>query len=114
LSKLVRQPGKQDSVLILAIFQAFSFICEGLIFITLGLFMKEIIPIFFLIGVLGFLYYLFRAILWLERVKVENKHTELHTWNRIKEIEIELYGKSNKDTIEKIDELKEKEAKQSK
>jgi hypothetical protein len=104
--KYVRLPGMTDSIMILSVFQASSYFASGLIFLALGWLFDGLVPLSLKIGLLGFLYYIFRAGLWLDRLTVEPKETPLQTWERVKEIETELYGVPEKDTLEKIKALK--------
>lgn len=104
--KYIRLPGMADSIMILSVFQASSFLASGLIFLALGWLFEGFIPLSLKIGLLGFLYYIFRAALWLDRITVESKETDLQIWERVKEIETELHGAPAKDTLEKLKGLK--------
>lgn len=105
-TKFIRMPGRTDRVMIVSMFQASSYIASGLIFLALGWLFEGIVPLSFKIGVLGFLYYVFRAALWLDRLTVEPKATDLQLWTRVKEIETELYGEPKNDTLAKLKELR--------
>jgi hypothetical protein len=94
-----------DRVMLVSVFQASNYVVSGLIFLGLGWLFDGIVPLSFKIGVLGFLYFTFRAILWLERFNVVSKKTDLQIWSRVKEIETELFGKPENDTLEKLNEL---------
>jgi hypothetical protein len=104
--KFIRLPEMTDRILILSIFQALSYAASGLIFLAIGWLFDGLIPLSLKIGLLGFLYYIFRAALWLDRLTVESKETDLQIWERVKEIETELDGAPAKDTLEKLKTLK--------
>ena len=94
------------NVMILSVFQASSFFANGLIFLSLGWLFEALVPFSLKIGLVGFLYYIFRAALWLERITVESKESDLQLWERVKVIEAELLGAPANDTLEKLRELK--------
>ena len=104
--KFIRLPGMTDTIMILSLFQASSYFASGLIFLALGWLFDGLIPLSLKIGLLGFLYYIFRASLWLDRITVESKETDIQIWERVKEIETELQGAPAKDTLEKLKTLK--------
>lgn len=103
--KFIRLPGWSDKIMVLSLFQASSYIANGLIFLALGWLFEGVIPLSLKIGLLGFLYYAFRAALWLDRFTVESKETDLQIWTRVKDIEIELYGAAKDDTLAKLKEI---------
>jgi hypothetical protein len=86
-------------------YQALSYLLRGLVFLGLGFILSNFVPLSNLIGGLGFLFYLFRALGWLKPFYVGEKETELQRWSRIEEIEKELFGLVKDDTKEKLVEL---------
>jgi hypothetical protein len=80
-------------------------VLRGFVFLGLGLVISSFIPLGNTIGGIGFIYYVFHALSWLKPFTVQSKETDLEIWLRIKEIEMEFYGKPDEDTIKKLAEL---------
>lgn len=86
-------------------YQALSYLLRGLVFLGLGFILSNLIPLSSSIGGIGFLFYLFRALGWLKPFYVGEKEAELDRWNRIEEIEKQLFGLVKDDTKQKLSEL---------
>ena len=103
--KHLQEPDRLQSVILVSVYQAFGYVARGLIFLALGWLFEGIIPLALKIGALGFLFYVFRAVLWVDRFTVDSKESDLQTWRRIREIEIEMNGAPDEDTVAKLKEL---------
>lgn len=103
--KHLREAGRLNSVLLVSIYQAFGYLARGLIFLALGWFFEGVVPLSLKVGALGFLFYAFRAVLWIDSFTVESKESDLQVWRRIRDVEIEMNGAADEDTLAKLKEL---------
>lgn len=102
--KLMRQVS--DTPMGACQYQALSYLVRGAIFLGFGLIVAPVMPVFLAVGGAGFIYYAYRAMGWLEPFVMEPNKSMLETWQRICEIETQLYGAAKPDTLTKIESLK--------
>lgn len=100
--KYSRVADRGGKVTLIFIYQGLAFALRGLVFFALGQMWQPVFPLSSSIGALGLLYYLFKAVLWVEPYWIEPKTSDIELWLRVKEIEVALNGKAEDDTLEKI------------
>jgi hypothetical protein len=94
-------------VLTVCQYQALSFLTRGAILLGLGLLLTPVSQLFLAIGAAGFLYYAYRALRWLKPFTVEPKESDLQVWQRVAEVETQLFGAAESDTLQRIESLKQ-------
>src|SRR5262249_51638185 len=107
--KAMRQ--RTDSAMIACVYQALSYFARGAIFLGFGLILASVTPVLLTVGAVGFLYYAYRGLIWLNPMSVEADKSELEVWQRIAEIETKLFGRVDADTTAKIESLKKDSSK---
>ena len=87
------------------IYYSIHFIVRGLILIILAQLFLRYIYVFSIVGYLGALFYFFRAAVWV--TNLEDSLTPVEHWERVAELEKELFGEVRKETLKKIEMEKE-------
>lgn len=103
--KLIRTSDRSGKVTLTLMYQGFACLLRGMMFFLIGYLFESIIPLSSIIGTIGLIYYLFKAMLWVEPLWIEPKISNMQVWQRVYEIEIALFGEAKKDTLEKLKEL---------
>ena len=105
IHKKVAQGSRRHEMLSMCTYQALSYLVRGFVFLGIGLSLSGFFPLGNTVGGLGFLFYSFRALGWLKPYYVGPAESDLELWNRIKDIELQLFGAIKEDTESKLREL---------
>jgi hypothetical protein len=81
-------------------YEAFKNFLKGLLFICLALLLGSWLPVIHEVCLVGAIYYLFRALVWFVPGTSWKWKDAKERWERIKELEIKLWGKPQEDTLE--------------
>ena len=79
-----------------------EYLLQGILFFLFGFLLSFIYEVYLIVGIVGAIYYIFKALSWIIPYKAKTFSSNLERWKRISELEKILFGEVNEDTLNYI------------